>query len=114
MMAAMHTTQELALRRTFAVGSAFCRGGEHPSGAVLVGPDGKVLLEERMLSNSQREDHGRAERILAGKARERYDSAFLLDCTLYSSAEPSVACAGAAYVAGIGRVVFGMPPGSWQ
>ena len=37
-----------------------------------------------------------------------YDVAFLRRCTMYASAEPCAMCAGAAYWAGIGRIVHGL------
>jgi tRNA(Arg) A34 adenosine deaminase TadA len=37
-----------------------------------------------------------------------YPAAFLADCTMYASAEPCAMCAGSAYWAGVGRVVYGL------
>ena len=48
-----------------------------------------------------------AEKLLATRAAKAYDTDFLAQCTLYSSAEPCAMCAGALYWAGVGRVVFG-------
>jgi tRNA(Arg) A34 adenosine deaminase TadA len=48
-----------------------------------------------------------AERLIASRAAQTYDLAFLARCTLYTSAEPCATCAGAIYWAGIGRVVCG-------
>ena len=49
---------------------------------------------------------GHAERLLATRASKQFDPKFLADCTMYTSAEPCCMCAGAAYWAGIGRVVY--------
>lgn len=45
---------------------------------------------------------------LAARASHEYSREFLWDCTLYTTAEPLCACAGAIYWANIGRVVYGM------
>ena len=51
---------------------------------------------------------GHAERVLMTRASVAYGSDFLARCTMYANAEPCAMCAGAAYWAGIGRVVHGM------
>jgi tRNA(Arg) A34 adenosine deaminase TadA len=96
------------LRIAFNVARQARADGEHPFGAILVGPDGAVLLRQ----GNGFKAHGRdmtahAERLLATRASTTYGAAFLIDCTLYSSAEPCAMCAGAIYWAGIGRVVYG-------
>ncbi|MGI3776792.1 MAG: nucleoside deaminase [Janthinobacterium lividum] len=96
------------LRLAFDVARRAREAGNHPFGAVLVGPDGAVWLEQ---GNGFATDGGdmtaHAERLLAGAASRRFGSALLRGCTLYVSAEPCAMCAGAIYWAGIGRVVFG-------
>ena len=96
------------LRRTFAIAAAAAEAGSHPFGAILVGGDGTVLMEQ---GNAYLPDHdmtGHAERVLATRASCRFPPAELVDATLYSSAEPCAMCAGAAYWAGIGRIVYGL------
>jgi tRNA(Arg) A34 adenosine deaminase TadA len=53
-----------------------------------------------------------AERLLASRASRGYGAAFLVGCTLYSSAEPCAMCSGAIYWAGIGRLVYGQSESS--
>ena len=61
--------------------------GNHPFGALLVGPDGDVLLTS---GNSYARDRGvgHAEANVAGEAAQRYDPGFLAQCTLVTSVEP--------------------------
>jgi tRNA(Arg) A34 adenosine deaminase TadA len=96
------------LRRSFEVARRAQAHGNHPFGALLVGPDGRVLLERENGYLPARDMTGHAERLLATDACRAHPPELLLECTLYSSAEPCAMCAGAAYWAGIGRVVYGL------
>jgi tRNA(Arg) A34 adenosine deaminase TadA len=49
-----------------------------------------------------------AEAVLAREAARRFDAPTLWRCTLVTTVEPCVMCAGTQYWANIGRVVFGM------
>ena len=82
--------------------------GNHPFGAILVGPDGSVLMEQGNTHGETGDRTGHAERVLMTRASLAYSAEFLAGCTMAISAEPCAMCAGAAYWAGIGRVVFGM------
>jgi tRNA(Arg) A34 adenosine deaminase TadA len=99
---------ETMLRRSFDVARRALSAGNHPFGAILVGPDGAVLLESENGYLPDRDMTAHAERLLATRASTTYRPDFLASCTLYSSAEPCAMCAGAAYWAGIGRVVYGL------
>jgi tRNA(Arg) A34 adenosine deaminase TadA len=99
---------ETFLRRAFAAARRARERGNHPFGAVLVGPDGTVLIEMENGYLPARDMTAHAERLLATRACTSYDPAHLARCTLYSSAEPCAMCAGAIYWAGIGRVVYGL------
>ena len=96
------------LRRSFEVAQAARAAGHHPFGAVLVGPDGAVLMEQGNASAGGRDMTAHAERLLMTRASQAYPPAILAGCTLYSSAEPCAMCAGAAYWSGVGRVVYGL------
>ena len=96
------------LRRAFAVARRSRDAGDHPFGAILVGPDGAILIEQTNGFASEGHDMtAHAERLIATRASSTYDASFLVGCTLYTSAEPCAMCAGALYWAGIGRVVYG-------
>ena len=102
------TRDETMLRRAFAVARAAREAGEHPFGAILVGPDGTVLLEQPNAYNAEGQDMtAHAERLVATRASKRWRPDFLAGCTMFTSGEPCAMCAGAIYWSGIGRVVFG-------
>jgi tRNA(Arg) A34 adenosine deaminase TadA len=92
------------LRRSNAVAQRATELGHHPFGAVLVGPDQETVLLEQC--NIDTVNH--AESTLARVAASNYTPEFLWGCTLYTSVEPCCMCAGTAYWANIGRVVYGM------
>ncbi len=96
------------LRRTIEVAVQSRQEGNHPFGAILVGPDRKILLEAMNSFGIEGDSTGHAERNLMTKASITYDPEFLRGCTMYTSAESCAMCAGAAYWVGIGRVVYGM------
>ncbi|WP_321842379.1 nucleoside deaminase [Paraburkholderia bannensis] len=92
------------LRRAAAVGERAASFGHHPFGAILVGPDHETVLIEQ--GNVDTVNH--AEAVLARIAAMNFSADYLWGCTLYTSVEPCCMCAGTAYWANIGRVVFGM------
>ncbi len=102
-----HPTDEQILRhlrRSNAVAQRAVGLGHHPFGAVLVGPDQETVLLEQC--NIDTVNH--AESTLARVAATNFTPEFLWSCTLYTAVEPCCMCAGTAYWANIGRVVFGM------
>lgn len=92
------------LRRSNEVARRAVSLGHHPFGAILVGPNQETVLLEQC--NVDTVNH--AESTLARVAATNYTPEFLWGCTLYTSVEPCCMCAGTAYWANIGRVVFGM------
>jgi tRNA(Arg) A34 adenosine deaminase TadA len=93
-----------ALRRANAVALDALALGRHPFGALLLAPDHETVLAEQ--GNIDTVQH--AESTLARAAAGRHAPDFLWDCTLVTTFEPCAMCAGTAYWANIGRVVFGM------
>ncbi|CAF1403763.1 unnamed protein product [Rotaria magnacalcarata] len=77
--------------------------GHHPFGCVLVGPDNEVALIDQ--GNVDIVNH--AESMLSRIAYTNFSSEYLWRCTLYTTFEPCVMCAGTLYWANIGRLVFG-------
>jgi tRNA(Arg) A34 adenosine deaminase TadA len=92
------------LRRCNEVAQRAMTLGHHPFGAILVAPDHETVLLEQC--NIDTVNH--AESTLARVAATNYPPDYLWDCTLYTSVEPCCMCAGTAYWANIGRVVFGL------
>lgn len=82
--------------------------GNHPFGAVLVDDKGNILLSAKNTVNTERDATGHAETNLMRKASKEYPREFLRNCTIYTSTEPCVMCAGAIYWTGVGRVVYGL------
>ncbi|MCX5495313.1 nucleoside deaminase [Kaistia dalseonensis] len=96
------------MRLAFRVAEESHRNGQHPFGAILVGADGTVLMEQGNGYMPNRDMTGHAERVLMTRAGIEYGPEFLAGCTMYTSAEPCAMCAGAAYWVGLGRVVYGL------
>jgi len=96
------------LRKAIEVSKKSREGGNHPFGAILVGPEGDVLMEAENSVNSEGDCTGHAETNLVRKASKAYDRDFLAQCCLYSSAEPCAMCSGAIYWSGIGKVAYAL------
>jgi tRNA(Arg) A34 adenosine deaminase TadA len=101
------------IRLTIDIARQSRAAGNHPFGAILVGPDGAVLMEAANAHGESGDPNladrtGHAERVLMTRASLAYTAEFLAGCTMYASAEPCAMCAGSAYWAGVGRVVYGL------
>ena len=96
------------LKRAVQVSQKSRSHGNTPFGALLVGPDNEILLEQENVEITDKDCTGHAETALARKASGLYSKEFLQRCTLYTTAEPCCMCAGAIYWANIGHVVFGI------
>ena len=92
------------LRRANAIAQRALDRGHHPFGAILVGPDQETLLFEQ--GNIDTVNH--AEATLIRTAYTNLTPDYLWACTLYSTVEPCVMCAGTQYWANIGRLVYGV------
>ena len=104
----MYQSHVYYLERAIEVSRQARAAGNTPFGAILVSPEGEILMEQ---GNIEILDHictGHAETTLAARASQKYSKEYLWGCTLYTSAEPCAMCAGAIYWANIGRVVYGI------
>ncbi len=96
------------LRHSFTLAYKAREIGNHPFGAVLVGPQNELLLEAENTVLTDNDITAHAEMNLVRLASAEYDAHSLSLCTLYASTEPCPMCAGAIFWSGIGRVVYGV------
>jgi len=82
--------------------------GNTPFGAVLVDPDGNVIMEQGNAEGDLHDATAHAERMLASRASQKYSKEFLWGCTLYTTFEPCCMCTGAIYWSNIGKIVYGL------
>lgn len=79
-----------------------------PFGAILVGPEGEILLTVENTELTENDITGHAETNLAREAYRSFSPSTLEQSTIYSSCEPCPMCSGAIFWSGIGRLVFGL------
>jgi tRNA(Arg) A34 adenosine deaminase TadA len=99
---------ERLIRRTFELANMARTVGNHPFGALLADHDGEVVAEAQNSVVTARDATGHAETNLIRMASLRFPSEFLADCTLYTSTEPCVMCAGAIYWSNVRTIAFGL------
>lgn len=96
------------LRKAIEVSRKSREHGNTPFGALLVDADGNILMEQENIEITERNCSGHAETSLMIAASKKYSKDFLWNCTLYTTAEPCVMCAGAIYWGNVGNVVYGI------
>ena len=96
------------LRRAVDISQRSRANGNTPFGALLVGSNGEILLEQENIEITESNCTGHAETTLMEKASKLYSKDFLWQCSLYTTAEPCAMCAGAIYWGNVGRVVYGI------
>ena len=92
------------LRRANQVAQMALAEGHHPFGAILVAPDHATVL----LGQGNVDVVNHAESTLMRRAYAKFEPDFLWGCTLYTTVEPCVMCAGTQYWANVGRLVYGV------
>jgi tRNA(Arg) A34 adenosine deaminase TadA len=90
------------LRAAHEVALEAAEHGHHPFGAVLVGPDNRILMRQGNINTVRH-----AENEICRRAAEAYPPDFLWTCTMVTTGEPCAMCTGTFYWANIGRLVFG-------
>lgn len=81
--------------------------GDVPVGAVIAGPDGRVLAVGRNAREATGDPTAHAEVVAIRAAAAALGTWRLDGCTLAVTLEPCVMCAGAAMQARVDRIVFG-------
>lgn len=95
------------MKRAIELADAAGTAGEVPVGAVIVGPDGRLLAEG---ANRRERDHdptAHAEMVVIRAASQVLQNWHLNDCTLYVTLEPCPMCAGAIVQARLSWLVYG-------
>jgi tRNA(Arg) A34 adenosine deaminase TadA len=95
------------LRRAIAKAVESRAAGRHPFGSLVV-LDGEVIAETGSLKSRDTDATAHSEMEAVRKASGAHPPSALARATLYASTEPCAMCAGGAYWAGIGRVVYGL------
>ncbi|MBX3082293.1 MAG: nucleoside deaminase [Anaerolineae bacterium] len=93
------------VREAIALSKSAVEHGNEPFGAVLV-KNGEIILRAENSIYTLHDPTNHAETNLVRLAVAKYEADFLKDCTLYTSTEPCVMCAGAIYWSNIGRMVY--------
>jgi tRNA(Arg) A34 adenosine deaminase TadA len=99
------------LRRAIALAGESRRAGHAPFGAVITSPEGRPLAEAHNRVRAEDDPTAHAEMEATRAAARAHGRQALSGAVLHASTEPCAMCAAAAYVAGIGRVVFGLREG---
>lgn len=81
--------------------------GEVPVGAVIVGPDDKLIAEAANCRERAHDPTAHAEILALRQAGQYLQNWHLTDCRLYVTLEPCPMCAGAIVNARLGLLVYG-------
>ena len=81
--------------------------GQHPFGAVVTGPDGRLVAGEHNLVERDHDASAHGEVVAIRVAGRALGSEMLTSCTLYTTCEPCLMCGSLIIRCGIVRVVYG-------
>lgn len=98
---------ERVMRMALAEAKLAGASGDIPIGAIVTDADGRVLGTGRNLREAEHDPTGHAEIVALRQAAAALGTSRLDECTLFTTLEPCVMCAGAALTARVARVVFG-------
>lgn len=94
---------DLALEQARAAGLR----GEVPVGAVIIGPDGRVLAAEGNRTRELKDPTAHAEILAIRSACAALEAERLTGCDLYVTLEPCAMCAAAIAAARVARLYYG-------
>jgi tRNA(Arg) A34 adenosine deaminase TadA len=95
------------MERALALARAAAQAGEVPVGAVIVGPDGRVLAEAANRTEADKDPTAHAELLAIRLAAQKLDQPRLVNCDLYVTLEPCPMCAQAIAFARLRRLYYG-------
>jgi len=101
------------LRRAIDIAATAITTGDDPYGSLLVGPQGKILIEA---CNTVRRDNditAHPELKLARWTARELDPGTAGRTTMYTSCQPCGMCSGAIVRSGLGRVVYALSTEQW-
>jgi len=104
----LNDTDLAMMHKVIGLADKLATEGIHPFAAILADDDGNILMEQGNAYLPDQDMTGHAERVLMTRASKTWRPDFLASCTMYVSAEPCCMCAGSAYWAGLGRLVYGV------
>jgi tRNA(Arg) A34 adenosine deaminase TadA len=104
----MTPDDERLLRRALELAAAARATGDAPFASLLVGPDGRVLIEAHNTVTADNDITAHPELKLALWASRELDPATSAGTTMYTSCQPCGMCQGAIERSGLGRVVFAL------
>ena len=99
------------LRRAIASAQQSRNAGRHPFSSLIV-LDGEIIAESQSMKSRDSDATNHSEMRVLREASAARSASILSRAVLYASTEPCAMCAGAAYWAGIGKVVFGFSEAS--
>ena len=99
------------LRRAIASAQQSRNAGRHPFSSLIV-LDGEIIAESQSMKSGATDATNHSEMRVLREASATRPPTVLSRATLYASTEPCAMCAGGAYWAGIGRLVFGFSEAS--
>lgn len=108
-MSSLTPDETTHLRRAISLAGETARAGNRPFGAVLTKADGTVLAEGSNAVAVTGDITAHAESVALRHAGAELGLGALGDTTMFASGEPCPMCTTAMYLAGVTRVVFGMP-----
>lgn len=101
------STVEHLMREALVEAHAALETGDLPIGALVVTDSGDVVGRGRNARQAAHDPTGHAEIVALRAAARTLETSRLDSCTLITTLEPCVMCAGAALTARVRRVVFG-------
>lgn len=97
---------ETYMARAIALAERAAKSGEVPVGALVV-YDGRIIGAAHNLTRRIQDSTAHAEFLALRRAADWLGHWYFDECTLYSTLEPCVMCAGALVLGKLGRLVYG-------